>query len=238
MKVLPGRPISFHRGITVVRRPVKAGGRGANPRDGAMESRPIQAGGTRPENEVRHLRRREHYPRTPPFFPSVAQARSSRSITGRPRSAIVRKDGSKALGGERLSEAQKGTVQLRREPPDFVPVVKQIIIRPREGRVPSAILGGNTSFSQWDICRCGRKVMHAFCKRAQAGALPAAGPSLYGGAVVRAAFDPVKVAERVQVPCASPMTATPKSPRRQVATLLLPGASPGAVSNYAPGKRR
>lgn len=71
----------------------------------------------------------------------------------------MRKDGSKALGGERLSETQKGTVQLRREPPDFVPVVKQIITRPREGRVPSAILGGNTSFAA-------RKRLVPSCKRA------------------------------------------------------------------------
>lgn len=35
VEVLPGRPITFHRGITVVHRPVKARGRGANPRDGA-----------------------------------------------------------------------------------------------------------------------------------------------------------------------------------------------------------
>lgn len=36
VEVLPGRPITFHRGITVVHRPVKARGRGANPRDGAI----------------------------------------------------------------------------------------------------------------------------------------------------------------------------------------------------------
>ena len=111
----------------------------------------------------------------------------------------MRKDGSKALGGERLSEAQKGAVQLRHEPPDVVPVVKEIITRPREGRVPSAILGGNTTFRAvqpisranpsgssvcplglHDFCRRGRKVMPAFCKRAQAGALPVAGPSFRG----------------------------------------------------------
>lgn len=33
-------------------------------------------------------------------------------------------------------------------------------------------------------------------------------------------------------------TAMPKSSRRQAATLLLPGASPGAVSSCTPGKRR
>ena len=117
MRVLPGRPISFHRGITVVHRPVKARGRGAKPRDGATESRPIQAGGTRPENEIRQPPEAGALPADSAIFPSVAQEQSRRLITGRPRSVTVRKDGSKALGGERLSEAQKGTVQLRREPP-------------------------------------------------------------------------------------------------------------------------
>lgn len=142
----------------------------------------------------------------------------------------MRKDGSKALGGERLSEAQKGAVQLRREPPDFVPVVKQIIIRPREGRVPSAILGGNTILpraSAWSRpvngragcnagrgSRCGRGVTSSIsrCERDGVGATPTGHP-------IHA-------------------TAMPKSPRRQAATLPLPGASPGAVSSCVPGKRR
>lgn len=75
--------------------------------------------------------------------------------------------------------------------------------------------------------------MHAFRKRAQAGALPVAGPKSDGGADVRAAFDPVKVAVRVQVPCVSPKIRMPKPSRRMAATHPLPGASLGRISNIA-----
>ena len=56
-----------------------------------------------------------------------------------------------------------------------------------------------------------------------------------GGAGVRAAFDPVKVAVRVRVPCVSPLTRMPKPSRRTAAIRPLPGASPGRVSIFNAG---
>lgn len=83
------------------------------------ESRPIQAGGTRLENEIRYQPEAGALPADSAIFPSVAQEQSGRPITDRPWSVTMRKDGSKALAGERSVEAGEGAVQLRHEPPIF-----------------------------------------------------------------------------------------------------------------------
>ena len=52
-------------------------------------------------------------------FPFRGATKHARLISGKSWCKSTRKDGSEALAGERLSEAQEGTVRLRREPPIF-----------------------------------------------------------------------------------------------------------------------
>jgi hypothetical protein len=87
-------------------------------------------------------------------------------------------------------------VQLRREPPDFVPVVKKTSHDFAKVESRAQFSAGTPVSVQPSLsaertrlgvrfvrrvctifCRPGRKVMHAFCKRTQAGALPVAGSS-------------------------------------------------------------
>ena len=78
--------------------------------------------------------------------------------------------------------------------------------------------------------------MHSSCKRAQAGAAPAAGSILDGDHNVRAAFGSVKTVARVRIPLVSPLSfgAQGKVVEPSVCKTELPGASPGCASISGP----
>ena len=93
-------------------------------------------------------RRREHYLRTPPF--SFRSSKAERPADNR---QTVERHHAEGPTARKLSQesaplkpgrARRNSVASHQI---SVPVVKEIITRLCEGRVPSAILGGDTSFS-------------------------------------------------------------------------------------------